>query len=314
MGRLMTYISACAVAAILTSCSRSAAARAPWSVLFGPVITTEVIVGRVAVGPVTWLTTGSGALVRIDLATKTHARYVLRPLADGEEVWGLGAAAGGTMWTLVGWNVLAEVDAVGVIQRRIHLAASHVGLFSMEGQLLYQALDFSPPSPALFAGSPGAGGRHAWGSLRTRRLPKARGVTAAANLVACGATDGGALPCWFADQGVLTLTDVRGDSRELALDGVTGVEAGSLVGVASPDRPIRDAFVSAAGDVWVLASGGSSASGPRQPGGRLLLRYSDAGHPIGRITLPEPARLILSVRSTGTVLLTWDGRVVEVRS
>jgi hypothetical protein len=153
--------------------------------------------------------------------------------------------------------------------------------------------------------------------MRTRALPLARAAVAALNLVACGPTVTGTVPCWFPDQAAVTLTEPSGASRELMLEGLPTVAPEVLLASDNPRRPIRDAFVSAAGDLWVLGSGrppgGNEGDEARRPGGWLLARYSGDGRVVRRMQLREPARLLLGTREESCLMLSWDGRVVEVR-
>ena len=130
----------------------------------------------------------------------------------------------------------------------------------------------------------------------------------------CGPSAGAAIPCWFPDQAAVTLTTLAGASREIALDGLPAVAPEVLLTSDNPRRPVRDSFVSATNDVWVLGSGEPPAPEPvTRPGGWLLARYDADGRLFRRMLLPEPARLIMDVREDRCTLLAWDGRIVEVR-
>jgi hypothetical protein len=308
-------LQAVACAALIGSgaCRHQLVAPVSWAPRFGPVIGDELIVGDVVSGSTVWLATGADALVRVDLDGRRSARLQLRPLGAGEHVWGLASDGMGAMWTLVGRTVLAQVSEQGEIVRRVTLGQPHVGLFGAHRELLYQVMNFHPPVEALTAGPPG-GARRTWGSMRTRSLPLARGAVAALNLVSCGSSQGALIPCWFPDQAAVTLTDLSGVSREVALDGLPVVAPEVLLAAENPRRPVRDAFVSASSDVWVLGSG----EPPRKedierPGGWLLARYDADGRLLRRMQLPEPARVILSATRDTCLLLSWNGLVVEVR-
>jgi len=295
-------------------CSRPANATAAWNVRFGPVLDGDLIVGRTMSERTVWIATAGDALVRIDLNGATYARNQMRPLAPGEHVWGLASSGPREMWTLVGRNVLAQVDETGLITRRIALAQPHVGLFGAGRELVYQVMSFHPPEDALSASPPGGTKRHVWGSMRTRALPLNRGSVAALNLVSCGATAGIYTPCWFPDQPAVTLTDGMGLSREVSLDGLPVTTPELLLASDNPRRPVRDAFVSVSNDIWVLGSGEPPKEDlSERPGGWLLARYDSYGRLFRRIQLAQPARLVLSAQDDRCLLLAWDGRVVEVR-
>jgi hypothetical protein len=217
------------------------------------------------------------------------------------------------LWTLVGEQTLAEIATDGTILRRIALNGMYVGLFGTGRELLFQRLDYNAPADTLLAGRPGDSVLRPWGGLITRVMPLARAIAASLNLVGCGASVTGELPCWFPDQAVVAVTDPAGLSRQLTLEGVSRVEPESLLGTTNPRRPIRDVFISADGDLWVLASGVRLPGDETKPGGRMLIRSSAGGRMLARSDLPEPARLVLFARVNLAVLLTWDGRVVEVR-
>jgi hypothetical protein len=295
------------------SCRHPSLTARSWDVRFGPIITNEVIVGRVSSGTTAWIMTGSGALVRMDLAHETSSRNSLHPLAADEHVWGLGLAAG-ELWTLVGRSTLARVKDDGTVGPRLTLEHPHVGVFGGGSELLYQVMNFQPPADALTVGPPGNDGRRSWGRMRTRPMPLARTAVAALNLVSCGATANGTLPCWFPDQAAITLTDPTGWSREVALDGLPSVPPEILLASENPQRPVRDVFVAKNGEVWVLGSGEAPSNDHSgRPGGWLLARYDLSGRLQSRRRLQEPVRLLLNAGDGRCLVLAWDGHVVEVR-
>jgi hypothetical protein len=294
-------------------CARQVRGQQAWQVRFGPVVSSEVIVGRVVDGSTAWLMTGSNALVRVDLRTGSSVRAEVLRLAEEEHVWGL-AMARGELWTLLGRTMLARVNAEGLVDRRIPLAAPHIGVFSGGDELLYQVMNFQPPVGALTIGPPGEDRRRGWSRMQTRALPLARTSAAALNLVSCGPALAGTTPCWFPDLSTLTLTSAAGESRELTLDGLPGDLPEVLLASDSPRRPIRDAVVDADGDLWVLGSGESAPSkSTRHPGGWLIARYDRDGRIKRRMRLPEPGRLLLGAAGDSCLIVAADGRIVEVR-
>jgi hypothetical protein len=312
-GLVRTTTSIVAVAAAASCAGHPASPRASQA-LFGPVIGNELIVGRVVAGSHAWLLTGGNAVVHVDLAAARHTRVVVNPVAEHEHLWGLASTGDGTFWTLVGRAVLAQMSEDGRLQRRIELAAPHVGVFGAGRELLYQVMNFQPPADALAAGPPGEAPRRAWSRMRTRALPFARTAVAALNLVSCGATASGTIPCWFPDQAAVTVTDAPGHSREFQLEGLPTLPAEVLLASDNPRRPIRDAFVSADNHIWILGSGEPPpAEAAPKPGAWVLARYDRDGRLLRRLQLREPARLLLNASDQRCVLLSWDGRVVEVR-
>ena len=305
---------ACIALAVAVAGCRHPASPGSWKTRFGPAITSEVIVGHLVTGGSAWILTDGDALVHIDLEGERYTRNVLRPLAPGEHPWGLASVAGGGMWTLLGRTLLAELSGDGRILRRVNLTQPHMGVFGGGRHLLYQVVSFQPPADALLAGPPGEDGRRPWGAMKTRALPLARTAVAALNLVSCGSTAGRSVPCWFPDLAEVTLTDSTGSSRTLALEGLPLVAPEVLLASDNPQRPVRDALISASNDLWVLGSGRApSAGSPDRRGGWLLAKYSENGKLMRRIQLPEPARLLLSVSDDRCLLLAWNGSVVEVR-
>jgi hypothetical protein len=294
------------------ACTGSFARSEPWTVRFGPVLGDDLVVGRVVSGRTAWLMTATDALVRVDLDGRQHARVQVQSLVPGEHVWGVATADGQALWTLVGRSTLMQVTGDGRAVQRIALGEAHAGVFSGRGELLYQVMNLTPPAPALLAGPPGNGSRRPWGSMQIRPMPLPRAQTAVLNLVSCG-PGVVTIPCWFPDGNTVTLTDQSGTSQ-VTLDGITAVAPESLLAADRPRRPILDAFVSAAGELWVLGSGDATdADRPERRGGRLLALYSLDGQLLKRTQLPEPARMILGVTSESATLLAWNGLIVEAR-
>lgn len=304
----------CVLALSAVACSRYPARPSTWQVRFGPVIDTEVVTGRAVTGSTAWIVTGRDALIRIDLARGRHSRAAIQPLAPGEHTWGLASIGRGGMWLLVGRSALAEISGEGRILQRIELPEAHVNVFAAEHELLYQVMSFQPPAQALVIGPPGASQRRPWGTMKTRPMALARGAVAALNLVSCGASVDSTSACWFPDEAAVTVTAADGTSRRLELRDLPTVSPEVLLAAENPRRPVRDVFMLAGGNFWLLASGNAPApQAVERPGGWWLSRYSREGAVTRRVQLPEPARLILGASDDTCVVLSWDGRVVEVR-
>jgi hypothetical protein len=282
--------------------------------LFGPAIGIEVIAGRAedldGRGAVVLLV-GDGTLVRLDLTARTVGRHPIR-LPAGSSCWGLARLQDGSMWTLRGRHALAKVRETGEIEREIPLAEAQFGLFGQGQRLLYQPADFIPPAPALFAGRPGDTERVAWSSLRTRPFALARASVAALNLVSCGTGMRAERPCWFPDEPAVYLVDESGRSRRMDLPGLYRVSPEVLLTADNPARPIRDAYVDAAGTIWVLSTGAPPSPAPDVPGGWVLARYGSRGEPMGVRRLSEPVRVILRAHAGRATVLTGAGMVGEV--
>ena len=50
----------------------------------------------------------------------------------------------------------------------------------------------------------------------------------------------------------------------------------------NPARPVRDAYIDAAGTIWVLSTGAPPSPAPDVPGGWVLARYGSGGRADGR--------------------------------
>lgn len=283
-----------------------------WEVRFGPVLGGEAIVGRVMVGRRIWLATSEPALVRIDVDGHRHSRQPIGPLETGEQIWGLAASSVG-LWTLAGYDTLAQVGIDGRIEQRVALATPHMNVMSGHGDLLYQLVSFEPGIEAVYTGPPGDAGRRPWGAMRARDLPLPRAQALILNTISCGPPGPAGIPCWFVDRPIVTLTNAAGESTDIELEALSAVAPAAFFGAAPPRRPIFDVHQTADGGLWVLAGGEPSTpalSGER--GGWLLARYTPEGRRTGSVQLPEPARLLLGVTDASCLLLSWNGHVVEV--
>jgi hypothetical protein len=279
--------------------------------LFGPVIGAEVIAGRADAADVTLLAGGLD-LVRIDLATRSFARAHLA-VGPGDSCWGLARLSSGALWTMKGRRTLARVEADGTILEETPLTSPLFGIFAAGDRLVYQEAMFTAPSPALTIGAPGAP-RIVWSGITTRRFDRlARASSAALNLISCGATRARERACWFADEAAVFLVDDDGHTRRVELAGLTVVPPETLLTSDNPARPVRDAFVVNADELWVLSSGTAKTGEAETPGGWVLARYGAGGAPAGQSRLAEAARLILAVDRDHVTLLLSSGKVGEVR-
>lgn len=310
MHRLLVLVS---VAFIAAGCHRNGARTLDWSSRSGPVVGNDTIVGRAYAERRVLVLTDAPALISIDLTADSADRQAVSG-RGADVLWGLAKLDDGSLWTLTGQRALGRIEPDGRISERLPLLAPHVGLFSTGRELVYQVLDFLPPADALSAGPPGEQGRRRWSALRTRSYAMARASVAALNLISCGATDTAEIPCWFADEAAVTLVNAGGQSRRLALPEFPVVPPQILLTSENPARPIRDVFVAASLDLWVLGSGTPRKTiDPVVSGGWLLARYDGNGRLRSRGDLPGGARLILHAAGERCLLLASDGRVMEVR-
>jgi hypothetical protein len=303
------------LAIVAGACSTSRVEQAPALVtpvsLFGPVIGAEVIAGRADAADVTLLAGGLD-LVHIDLATGRFARARLA-VGPGDSCWGLARLSSGALWTMKGRRTLVRVGADGTILEETPLTSPLFGIFAAGDRLVYQEATFTAPSPALTIGAPGAP-RVVWSGITTRRFDRlARASSAALNLVSCGATRTHERACWFADEAAVFMVDEDGHTRRVELAGLTVVPPETLLTSDNPARPVRDAFVVSADELWVLSSGTAAAGAAETPGGWVLARFGTGGAPAGQSRLAEAARLILAVDRDRVTLLLSSGKVGEVR-
>lgn len=284
----------------------------PLNPIFGPVVSSEVIGGRQDEGDGVWLLVGGTNLVHIDVAAR-GARRIAITLRPGEQCWSLARLQDGSLWTLKGRDTLIQVDRTGAIGKTITLNEPHLGVFGAANRLVYQRARLTPPSPALSAGEPGGAGAVPWSQMTTRPFDRlARGSAMALNMVACGGSATDERPCWFPDEGAVSLIDPQGSTRRVVLPGLTVVLPELLLAADNPARPVRDAYVDRKGRIWIVSSGMAPRGESDRPGGWILARYSRDGAPDGQVRLQEPVRLILRIDGDRAIVLSGSGHVAEV--
>ena len=305
------------LALTLPACRTTSVARdpgvIPLTLLFGPIVSSEVIGGRQDEGEGVWLLVGGTSLVHVDLGAR-RARRVPIPLAPGEQCWALARLQDGSLWTLKGRDALIQVDRAGSIAKTVPLMEPHLGIFGWGHRLIYQRARFTPPSPALSTSDPGEGGAVPWSRMTTRAFDRlARGSTMALNMVACGGSAIDDRPCWFPDEAAVSLINADGATRRVALPGLTVVPPDLLLAADNPARPVRDAYVDRNGRIWVLSSGTPPQGASDRPGGWILARYTRDGAADGLVHLQDSVRLILRVDADRAIVLAGSGHVAEVR-
>lgn len=281
--------------------------------IFGPVVAAQVIRGREYNGDEVLLLVDT-TIVHVDLRNQRSWTTQIQ-LASGESCWGLARLTDGSIWTLKGRDAVIRIAADGSVSRAIALREPHMNLFAAGHRLVLQRGLATTPDPALHAMEPGVDDGRPWSALKTRHVPGiARAQAAALSLVACGGTDVAERPCWFPDQAALSLIDVDGRARHIALAGLAPVSPEVLLTAENPRRPIRDAYVDRDGRIWVLSTGDAPTEAGDIPGGWLLARYSANGALEGQTRLTEPVRLILAVRGGRLIVLAGSGQISEVAS
>jgi hypothetical protein len=299
----------------LGACRTPSVSQAPGTVtvtpIFGPVIGPEVIAGRADEGEQVLLLAGSADLIRVDLAAARSSRVRLR-VGAAEQCWSLARLAHGSLWTLKGRRTLARVERDGRVLEETALADAHFGLFAAGDRLVYQRADFAPPAPALQVGSPDGERRMPWSTIATRTFPSlARASVAALNMLSCGESASEERPCWFPDEAAVWMVTGSGATRRVPLVGLDVVAPETLLTSDHPRRPVRDAYVDAGGDIWILSSGTPPVD-LDMPGGWVLARYAPTGAPKGAARLSEAARILLRADRRRILVLTSHGMVGRV--
>ena len=282
--------------------------------LFGPVISSQVIRGREEEGKDDVVLLVETTLVRLNLRERRASVTAIR-VEPGETCWGLAKLADGSLWTLKGRNVVAQIEADGRVSRAIELDEPHAGLFAAGERLIFQKAISTAPEPALRAGAPGSADRIAWSDMKVRAFPGiARAQASALSLVACGRSAVAERPCWFPDEAALSLIAPDGSTRRVLLAGLAPVAPEVLLTAEVPRRPVRDAYVDWQRRIWVLSSGDAPSTPVDLPGGWLLARYRPDGTADGQVRLPEPVRSILRVEPARVIVLAGSGHVSELAS
>ena len=78
-------------------------------------------------------------------------------------------------------------------------------------------------------------------------------------MLSCGVGRRGERPCWFPDEAAVALLDREGRIRRVRLDGLEVVRPEVLLTSDNPARPVRDAYVDAAGTIWIAGYFASKA-------------------------------------------------------
>lgn len=258
-----------------------------------------LIVGRTGCGRSVWLLTAAPHLVEIapDRRVTVHP---LRNALQNDRPWGLACVAD-ALWTLANPRTLARVTRDGDIAERLALRLPRIAVFAAGQKLVYQQLPTAIAEPVLAASSPrDLLDVRPWPGL-LGRAGESRDDQLTRNLVNCGLSDSGWLPCWFADRAEITISD-----------GVSSVTTSSqplLGNDGNPSLPLWDVAL-AEGRLWMLATT-TASTGERHLGGRLIAATRTGGK-LGQVLLRPAARLILSATATRCLLLSAQGELMEV--
>ena len=214
----------------------------------------------------------------------------------------------GRLWTLIGTNRLAEIRDDGRIAERVSTKAHYIGLFSVANTVLVQSATPAAGRPALQSLDLKTMLTRPAGSLRSVQFAT-RLDTLAQNLVSCGSTRGGELPCWFAQGLNVDRVSTKGDGRQHRLRGV-GVRPPdpNAVRLEEMSGPIIDAHIDALGRLWVLVRRSNDQHQPEH----VVVRYSALDELQHVLAAPVTSRLILTARGSDCLLLTGNGQFATI--
>lgn len=312
----LVHLLAWVMLAASAGCSRSVRHNdvAMLTARFGPIADLGTISGHVVDdhGSRVALLAGDASLVTINVDASTQ-RAVTLPCSGPNRCWGLARLSDGTLWTLKGMRTVMQVSLDGGLVREVPLDTAHLGVHGAGSRLVLQPGTLPAGEPVLYAGAVFALSQNAWSTMRARPFNTlAPGAAAALNLVSCGVSFTGEIPCWFPDEPSLFLITESGTTRVIALEGLPRAAPELLINARVPQRPVRDVFMESDGTIWVLSTGTPPDAAPDVPGGWLIARYGKHGEPIDRRTLPEAVRIILRAGHGRALVLTGAGTVSEV--
>lgn len=266
------------------------------------VIPEAIIVGRAVCGGTTWLLTEQPQLLRVVIATRVVTRYSIQGFLPDDKTWGLACLEDRSLWTLATPHALARLSPEGRVLERQTFRFPRLALFGAGQRLLIQQLPTVAASPVLATVSPRRPDDvRPWPGLLGRAgTPREQQLES--NLVNCGIATGAAVPCWFVNEGKISVSD-GGPAR---VRPIPALRSSAL----DQSAPIWDVALLANGRLWVLATITDPKTGKRS-GGRLIL-VNDRSIEGARIDLSPPARLILSATESGVLLVGARGELMEV--
>lgn len=261
----------------------------------------SLIVGRAQCADGVWLLNESRQLIQIALDRKISIRPV-RGLTAEDQPWGLACLAGRTLWTLANPRTLARVAQDGAVVERLPLQVPRIALFGIGDYLLFAPAPPMPASSALAFGPPHRlQEARPWPGLISQAA-STRAELFTKNLVTCGLTTSSAVPCWFAEDTQVVMSDGPRVDRYA----FPSIRAADVDGAA----PLRDVALVGADRVWLLPTSLRRHDG-RHAADRIILATT-AGREISRLTLDSPVRLMLAATRSSCLLLTVRGELMEV--
>jgi len=282
--------------------SRAAAVPHVRTIALTPPVPLSPIVGRATCGQTMWALNRARQLIEIQATTRRVAVHPVRGFQPDARPWGLACVADGTLWTLETPHVLARLGSDGRVVDRVQLRLPRTALFAVGDRVVFHQLPTVSAAPLLASSLPQKPFEvRPWAGL-TGRTASTEQEFFTHNLLNCGIAAGRSLPCWFADEGRLTISDGT-TIRNVSI---------RTPPAATVDRtmPLWDAALVDSGTVWVLASSSRLSDG-RRAGGSLV-RVDRAGVELPRIRLEPLARLIVLATDRVCTVLTTGGDLMEI--
>ncbi len=244
------------VGVLMTSCVETAR--------LVPLRPEERVIGRIRQSGRVRLLTSERRLVTMEPQTGEVVVRELRGLTGADQPWGLASAGADRVFSLLGADVLGEFDRNGRLLRRLGLPGKYVSLFGVASGLILQPASTRPGDHVLRWFDPSNSTLSSVGTLRATEFDT-RYEHVALNLVSCGSTQGGELPCWF--------------NQDTRIDRIQSTGRGSLVDLVGaglmphPTRtlervetagPVLDAHIDTYGRLWVLIRRPDKSVGTRR--------------------------------------------------
>ena len=270
----------------------------------GPPLPSSLIVGRAVCAGTTWLLTDRPVLIAVTHDRRAVTVRPVRGLQPADRPWGLACLTDGTLWTLATSRALVRLAPEAIARERIELRWPRLVLFGWLDRVLFAQLPLPIARPILASSPPRDTGEPAPWPKFFGRAAEARSDLLARNLINCGIGRQRHLPCWFADDRRVTVSD-GASARSISFAALYGADVDA-------SAPIWDLAIGGGDTLWLLVTAVAPSRG-HKAGGRLV-KTNREGVEQSSLQLPTAARTILSATDTTCVVLTVEGTLMEVRS
>jgi hypothetical protein len=262
-----------------------------------PAFPREIIVGRSRCGDVTWLLTTGLELINVGPTTPAAAARKVSGLAREDRPWGLACLEDRSLWALANPTTLVRLTTDGRTQERIPLTLPRASLFGVGDRVLFQQLPVAIGTEALMTSPPRQpAAARAWpGLLQRARASRAEEV--ARNLATCGLGAAGHLPCWFADETRIAVSDGRA-TRTIDARGLAS---------RRPIAAIHDVALTPHG-MWLLTRDRELG----RPAATVLLFADGLSGATSVMDLEPAARIVLAASDASCLILTVHDEFAEV--